>query len=54
MAEHRPGGATNAYTYDAVGTLTSMTDVAGAVSYAYNAVNLATNVTEPGPSPLRL
>ncbi len=48
-APHRAAaGLVNAYTYDGVGNLKSMTDATGTVSYGYNAVNLATGVVEPG------
>ncbi len=48
-APHRAAaGLVNAYTYDGVGNLKSMTDATGTVSYGYNAVNRATSVVEPG------
>jgi len=46
--ESLPGGGSNAYTYDDVGNLTSLTDGGGQVEYAYNDANEQTAVYEPG------
>jgi RHS repeat-associated protein len=46
--ESLPGGASNTYTYDAVGNLRSLTDGGGKVEYTYNAVNEIRSIYEPG------
>lgn len=45
--ETLPDGRANSYGYDAGSRLISFNDPGGTVSYAYNAVNLVTTVTEP-------
>ena len=46
--EALPGGASNAYTYDLVGNLRTLTDAGGKVEYTYDAVNQQRAVYEPG------
>ncbi len=46
--ESLPGGASNTYTYDAVGNLRSLTDAGGKVEYTYNALNEIRSIYEPG------
>ncbi len=45
--ESLPGGGSNAYTYDNVGNLRSLTDAGGKVEYVYNPVNEIRAVFEP-------
>jgi RHS repeat-associated protein len=45
--ESLPGGASNTYTYDAVGNLRSLTDGGGKVEYTYDAVNQVRAIYDP-------
>jgi YD repeat-containing protein len=51
VEERLPGSRTNAYSYDGVGNLTSVTDAPRTVSYGYDAVKLATSVVGPADTP---
>ncbi|HEX2087294.1 MAG TPA: DNRLRE domain-containing protein [Solirubrobacteraceae bacterium] len=52
--ESLPGGVSNAYTYDRVGNLRSLTDAGGKVEYTYNAVNEIRAVYDPAaPKPTK-
>ena len=46
--ESLPGGASNTYTYDAIGNLRSLTDAGGKTEYTYDAANQQRAVYEPG------